>query len=257
MFTGYFDAAGTPEQPFIVVCGYLANLYQWQWFEKMWTQVHNRFGVNLPFHTSEFISATTNPARYAAQTNAREDYVEIAKDPAKATMFLRLLCIAQLNVVNCALSCTINMNIYDGVSSLLDLRKIIPPYALAARSCLAMVHDWETRFDIQEPVECIFEEGDFEQGKFTELVTSEGGQVPIYKAKDKFAGLQAADHFGWKQFHFLKKEVKGTHLPAREEFKILLNAIPKMTIQVSTEGLINLCQAKGIDPRTGVKHGKS
>jgi hypothetical protein len=247
MFTAYFDAAGDGQgQPFVVVSGYVANYYQWKSFETMWTHNHKKFDVALPFHATEFIAATSNPARYAKQKNAREDYVRIAQDADKADLFLRMLCMVQLSLVNCAFSCIVNMSIYNNVSSLLDLRKVVPPYALGARSCMAMIHDWEKRFDIQESVECIFEEGDFEQGKFTELMVSEGGPVPIYKPKSKFAGLQAADHFGWEQFNFLKKELKRTHIPSREEFKILLNAIPKMTIEVTTQGLINLCHAKHI-----------
>jgi uncharacterized protein DUF3800 len=257
MFAAYFDAAGSAhDQPFVVVSGYVANYYQWKSFETMWAHVHKQFGVELPFHATEFIAATTNPSRYAKQANARADYVRIGGEPERAETFLRLLCIAQLTMVNCAFSCIVNMHIYNNVSSLLDLREVVPPYALGARSCLAMVHEWESKFDIQESVECIFEEGDFEQGKFTELVVSEGGPVPIYKPKHMFAGLQAADHFGWEQFHFLKRELKAAHLPSRETFKILLNAIPKIHIEVSTQGLINLCHAKRIDPRTGVRHEK-
>ena len=254
MFTAYFDAAGNAqEQPFVVVCGYVANYGQWKTLETMWAHCHKQFGADLPFHATTFMAAMDNPARYAKQAIARPDYVRIAHDPQKADLFLRTLCIAQLSTVNCAFSCIVNMNIYNDVSSRLDLREVVPPYALGARSCLAMVHEWEATFNIEESVECIFEAGDFEQGKFTELVVSEGGPVPIYKPKDKFAGLQAAEHFGWEQFHFLKRELKGTHLPSRDTFKILLNAIPRINVQVTTEGLLNLCQKKGIDPKTGVR----
>jgi hypothetical protein len=254
MFTAYFDAAGNAqEQPVVVVSGYIANYLQWHSLELMWKNIHREHGVDLPFHMADFISATANPARYATQRNARADYVAIANDLPKAENFLKLLCIAAETIVNCGISCSVDMGIYNGVSSLLDLRTLIPPYALAARTCIALVHEWERVFSVEEPVECIFEAGDFEQGKFTELMVDEGLNPPIYRNKKDYAGLQAADQYSWEQYYFLKKESRGQHLPARNTFKFLLNTIPNMHRETSTAGLIQLCQIKGIDPRTGVK----
>jgi hypothetical protein len=250
MFTAYFDASGNArDQSFVVVSGYIANFLQWRLFEGMWTGIHRDYGVELPFHTADFVSAISNQARYATQKNARPDYVALAKDGKKANDFLKNLCITQQTVVNCGISCIVNMHIYNDISSLLDLRKVIPPYALAARSCIARVHEWEEQFSIEEPVECIFEDGDFEQEKLVELIKSEGGPAPIFKKKKYAAGLQAADHYAWEQFHYLKKELRGVHLPARNAFKFLLNAIPKMHLEVTRAGLINLCNAKGITQR--------
>jgi hypothetical protein len=51
------------------------------------------------------------------------------------------------------------------------------------------LRQWEEDYGIREPIECIFEEGDFEQGKFTLLMVDEGQFPPIYKTKNEFAGL--------------------------------------------------------------------
>jgi hypothetical protein len=100
----------------------------------------------------------------------------------------------------------------------------------------------------------IFEKGDLEQDKFTKLVRAEGGPDPIYRDKKDFAALQAADHYAWEQFTFLKQESRGQPFLPRGAFKFLLNVIPKLHITVTQAGLINLCHAKHIDPRTGVQH---
>lgn len=252
MFTAYFDASGTPNEHFVVVAGYVANFVQWKLLEDMWTAIHINHGVSKPFHMSEFISATAAPERYAKQKNARADYVAIASDMPRAKNFFMNICIAQQSVVNCGFSCIVPMSIYNEVNAAADLRQSVPPYALAARSCIAQVHEWEDIFSIDEPVECIFEKGDLEQDRFTNLVTNEGGDPPIYKCKNGFAGLQAADHYAWEQYYYLKKERLGQHLPVRESFAFLLNMIPKIHRQVTREGLINLCQKKGINPKTGV-----
>src|SRR5438477_2270500 len=130
MFTGYFDASGTPNDPFVVVSGYIANFLQWRMLENMWEAIHNEHDVLMPFHMTDFMAATAAPERYAKQSNARADYVAIAQDMKKAADFFKNLCIAQQSVVNCGVSCIVKMSIYNEVSSLLDLRKVIPPYAL-------------------------------------------------------------------------------------------------------------------------------
>ena len=256
LFAAYFDASGNGvDQPFVVVSGYISSVYQWRLFEGAWSSVHEEFGVNKPFHMADFMSARTNP-RYELQTKFRQDYVDLAKNPKTADEFMKRICICQVGMVNCAISCILPMEIYTGVSTLLDLREVVPPYALAARMCIAKVHEWEQYFHIEETVECIFEEGDFEQGKFTELMVTEGMGVPIYKKKSDYAGLQAADHYAWEQFSFLRKELLGTHRHVRGELGLLLQAIPKLHVQPTTATLINLCGAKGINPATGVKDGK-
>ena len=158
-FTAYFDASGNTEQSdsFVVVSGYIANYFQWKLFESAWKEIHSHYGVNTPFHMSDFMAATANPERYSRQKSARPDYVSIAKQTEKAQDFFKQLCIAQLSMVACGISCILALKTYEGISSLLDLRQKIPPYALAARTCVAQVHEWERQFNIQNPVECIFE----------------------------------------------------------------------------------------------------
>ena len=252
-FSAYLDASGTPDQPFVIVAGYIANYMQWRVFESQWKGIHTRYGVELPFHMADFIAATARPETYAKQKHARQDYVQLAKDTEKVGKFFNNICVAQLSVINCALSCSVSMSVYNGVSSLLDLRTIVPPYAVAARTCIHMLREWEKFFQT-EPAEYIFEEGDFEQGKFTDLMLDEGWPVPIYKKKKDFAGLQAADQYAWEELYSSKKELQNrTQMEFRNSFKLLLEGIPSIRREVTTEGLIKLCHFKKIDPRTGVK----
>lgn len=252
MFTAYFDASGTQEQKFVVVAGHIANYYQWRFFEKSWEGTHHEFGVDLPFHMAEFVAARNNPEKYAKQSHARKDYVELAKDRKRADQFFGKLSSPQVLAVNCAISTAVPMSIYNEISSLLDLRTIVPPYALGARIALECVRKWEKEFDISEPVECIFEEGDFEQGKFTQLMVDEGQGVPIYKKKREFAGLQAADHLAWEEHYYQKQRLSGAG-DVRNTLRFTLYSIPKIRREVTRAGLIRLCEVKGIDPRTGVK----
>jgi hypothetical protein len=251
MFKAYFDASGNAlNQPFIVVAGYIANLFQWREFENQWTAIHKRYSVDLPFHMAEFMAALKRP-EYKHQTNARADYVEIAKNPDIAKGFLGQLSILQSLMTNCGVSCIVTMDVYNEVSTLLDLRKVVPPYALAARMCIERIHQWEQQFAAVQPVECIFEAGDFEQGKFTDLMIDEGMDAPIYKNKCDFAGLQAADHYAWEQSHFLKEYGYGNASRPGPIIEMMLHTIPKLHVEPTTATLIRLCQMKGIDPKTG------
>lgn len=260
MFTAYFDASGDAlKQPYVVVSGYIANYLQWKSYENMWTRIHDDHGVKKPFHMAEFVSALSNP-KYAQQKNARPDYIAISQDPKKARSFLLELCITQATYVNCVVTCVVPMDVYNGVSLLLDLRTVIPPYALGARMCIERVHGWERMFSVVEPVECIFEEGDFEQGKFTELMVKEGWAKPIYKKKNDYAGLQGSDQYAW-EVHNYKKEGSPiinpftSNAPQMVPLSIL-GCIPALHIQPTQESLINLCHDRGIDPKTGVQHDK-
>jgi hypothetical protein len=84
--------------------------------------------------------------------------------------------------------------------------------------CNALVRKWQHALQIPQPVECIFEKGDFGQGQFNNLMRDEGADDPIFKQKDEYAGLQAADHYAWEQAFFLKKELQGKQSPERADF---------------------------------------
>jgi hypothetical protein len=218
---------------------------QWRMLETQWKLIHQELGVDLPFHMSDFFEAHLHPASYALQRKCRRDYIEMAKIPKKGDEFLTKLTIAQMGMVNCGVSCITSMDVYNEVSSVLQLKEVIPPYALGARMCVARIRQWENEFDVKDPVECIFEQGDFGQDKFTDLMLSEGNAKPIYKKKNDFAGLQAADHYAWEQAHFLKNE----DIPVRPELALQLQLIPKLHIESTAIQLIKLCESKGIRPR--------
>ena len=259
MFSAYFDASGDGlNEPFMVVSGYIGSYIHWKLFEDSWAQAHKDAGVNLPFHMAEFMAALNNP-NYRKQSNARADYLELAKDKDKAKTFLFNLSLAEAGLVNCVISCIVPMVVYDGVSSLLDLREVIPPYALAARMCIERLHQWEKQFSITESVEYIFEQGDFGQGKFTDLMVDEGQAKPIYKNKNDFAGLQGSDHYAWEVASYLKQNAPIMNPLSSSPLVItlqVLSAIPTMHIQPTQQTLIHICHLKGIDPKTGVNHGK-
>jgi hypothetical protein len=247
-FTAFFDASGDARnQPVVIVAGFIANLQQWGLLDHLWKRAHSEAGVSLPFHMSDLISACTNP-KYAKQDNARADYVRLAENPKEVEMFIKHLATAMLTCAHCGISSVVPLELYQEANSLLDLRQLVPPYALAARMAIEKLHQWENHFTIGEPAEYIFESGDLEQEKFTHLMIVEGQQVPIYKPKKDFCGLQAADLYAWEQFNAFNKHTREDYAP-RESGSRLIWGIPKLTVTTTLDRLIYLCEKKGIKPR--------
>jgi len=253
LFTAYFDASGEGQenQPLVIVSGFVANFQQWGMFQSLWERAHREAGAELPFHMVDFMAACNNP-HYAQQKNARADYVRLAGNPQEAKKFLHHLALSEVTALSCGISCMVPMKLYNEVNSVLYLRELLPPYALGARMCIEKLHQWEEKFEIEEPTEYIFESGDFEQGKFTSLMIDEGQNVPIYKSKNDFVGLQAADHYAWEQSYFIKKRQRDPNFVARDDLGLLIYGIPKLHVEPSLEKLIKLCEIKGIKQR-GVK----
>ena len=253
LFAAYLDAAGDwKNQPFVVVAGYIANSTQWRVFDNTWKTIHDDFRLDLPFHMSDFASAITNE-KYKLQTNARRDYVEIAQDPIRWGGFLTNLLIAQVTMANCAVCCVVPMDIYNQIDSVVELRELIPPYALGARYCVERIHRWEKEFEIEEPVEIVFEGGDFGQGEFSKLMVGEGMPIPTYKNKKDFAGLQGADHYAWEITNRKKQLDKNMKFEPRPEMVYLLHQIPRLHIEPTQESLINICHERGIKARAWKK----
>jgi hypothetical protein len=257
LFTAYLDAAGdSTKQPFIIVSGFIANFVQWKGFDGVWRNVHEQYNVALPFHMAEFYSALTNP-NYKNQSNARSDYVEIVKDAIRWRPFVQALVYAQATFINCAVTAVVRMNVYNEMDSLLELREKIPPFALGARYCVNRVRKWEKEFEITEPVEMIFEEGDLGQGEFSRLMVGEGSALPIYKKKSDFLGLQAADQYAWEMARRLKDEEKEKQLcrefEARNELMFLYYSIPKLHIEPTAESLAFIANERGIKVRAWKK----
>jgi hypothetical protein len=250
LFTAYFDASGDASfTPDVVVSGFVANFQQWGWFQYFWEKAHREAGADLPFHMTAFMAACKDPDRYSRQKDVRADYIRIAKDPKAAKEFLYHLALSEITALSCGITCYVAMDFYNDLDSILCLHETFPAYALGARMCIEKLHQWEEKLQITEPVEYIFERGDFGQGEFSKLMVDEGENLPIYKNKNDFLGLQAADHYAWEQSNFIKNRRRDENIPATEGLAMLINSIPKLTVYPIRENVIKLCEVKGVKPR--------
>ena len=159
-FTAYFDASGNSrDQPFLVAAGYVANGFQWKAFEEYWDRIHNEFDMKRPFHMVEFMSRNQ-------PNNLTSQYARWAEVDPEAQDFNIRLCAAKQLLIPFGVSCIVPLSVYRDVSSAFDLEEVIPPYALAARTCVAAVHQWQVAHGLEDEIDCVFERGDFGQGKY-------------------------------------------------------------------------------------------
>lgn len=244
-FTAYFDASGHPaDQPFVIVAGYVANYTQWRMFNAVWELEHKDAKCDIPFHMADFMAARR--AAKKGRTSKRADYLRLTDGEASA--FIMHLANYQQAYMALAVICIVEMSEYEEIDTVLDLRTIVPPYALAARVCTDRIDKWRHEHSIHGPVECIFEDGDFERGKFIDLMRIDGMPAPIFRDKKDFPGLQAADYLAWEMNSQVKAE-KGGMEGRRRILLHRLSAIPHIYIKPKKHELIKLCEAKGIMPK--------
>jgi hypothetical protein len=145
------------------------------------------------------------------------------------------------------------MKVYNEVDELIELKEKIPPYALGARYCVDRIRKWEREFEVEKPVEMVFEEGDLGQTEFSKMMVGENSDLPIFKKKKDFAGLQAIDHYCWEITNRLKAQGKENQLACEFEPRIqlvyLYESIPKLHIEPTTQTLLSICQERGFKAR--------
>jgi hypothetical protein len=235
-YTAYFDASGHPsDQPFVVVSGYVANMHQWKYFNTMWEAVHKEFDVDLPFHATDFYARSKQYGNLPP-----------GNDAGKPHDFITTLATVQQLYTLMHVSCVVDMGVYRDIADVFMIHTMVPAFALGARVCVALIAEWQRSFGIEYPIECVFEDGDFGKGKFIDLMRVERMPAPIFKDKDEFPGLQAADHVAWESASHLKREraagspVKRTH-PFTQQL-----AIPHYHVQATLANLLEVCERKGI-----------
>ena len=105
-----------------------------------------------------------------------------------------------------------------------DLDRFFPPYALAARTSLALVNQWKNDFK-EENVEVFFEKGDLDYGKFMNLMRLEGLPDPIFRDRKQLVALQSADLFAWEhnfELRRIRSKYRLEHESVRRVIQMLL-----------------------------------
>ncbi len=185
-FSLYLDDSGHPkDQPFVVVAGFVATEKQWIDFEPHWESVLKRFGLESPFHMTDFMSEK--------RSRLREDQILSA---------LRHV-IREHTVA--AFASGVSIEGYRNVNSVFTLEEVLgAPYALVCREIMKQLRQWQK--DLCKPDDHLLlfvEEGTLHYGDLEQIAKRDRLPTP-HKVPKSMAPIQPADMLGWEYFNYLR-----------------------------------------------------
>lgn len=185
-YIAYFDDSGHPDdQEIVLVAGFLAPVKQWTLFESDWQRMLSRTGIDV-FHMTDF---------EASKQLTRKE---------KDVILLQLVSLirARSQFYICAL---VPMKDYIAINNIYAFEQFVgTPYALAARTVVAVANEWMQGNAPDGNVQFVFEDGTKHKGDFLDAMTRDGLTLPCFRTKNEAVPLQAADWFAWETFNSFK-----------------------------------------------------
>lgn len=182
----YLDDSGHPDdQPFVVVAGYVASESQWLALDTEWRGVLAKFGLDAPFHMTDFMKA-----KYSS-FKRDQTLSELAHITKKNTLFPFVY--------------AIDVAAWKRVNDELALEECHgAPFAFATRGLAKELNEWKTQnLKAGEHLLTFMEQGTKHFGQLEEVFKRDGipalNQVP----KDMIQ-VQPCDVLAWEAFNWLK-----------------------------------------------------
>lgn len=146
MLTLYCDEAGGESERFIVVCGWVASVLQWQQFEYNWRLFLAKYNVPY-FHMKEYSQSVGAFKQWKGKEGTRRAFIRDAASIIGDTI--------QRGFV-----CYVNYDVFEKADRNFELREMFnSPYALAGRTCVAFANDWRRKNNSALEMEYVFEDG--------------------------------------------------------------------------------------------------
>lgn len=181
VFTIYLDESGSPDDTkAVVVAGLLAEAEQWIDFERNWKDALQHFGVSA-LHMKHYAHSVG-------------DFRDWKGDEEKRRRFLARLINIVTTRVRHTFADAVLMDDYRKVDETYYLKDTFTPYTIAARTCVAKVRRWATRYSVNEKdIAYLFEDGANDKGDLVRRLKAD--QISNYGFIPKAASvaLQAAD----------------------------------------------------------------
>jgi hypothetical protein len=247
MLTCYFDEAGGKDHGFMIVCGYVASVEQWENFEVDWKLFLIKYDVPY-FHMKEFAQCKGPFAKWK-----EEKYKSVRAafcDHAGAIIYSR---------VERAFICNISNTAFEAADKRYELSEFFnSPYALAARMCASRARNWSKRRLDPPEVEYVFEDGGPDKGGLIRSMTQLRPRFadPIFRpsrdTKDGRKGLvqlQAADFLAYELRKWQADLTNAPKRPARKSLRATLRVHNKDVAMVSLQKLKAFCEKVHIPRR--------
>jgi hypothetical protein len=236
MFTAYFDDSGHPSKgPDLVVGGFISTIPRWRLFEVEWKAALDDFEVSA-FHMKDF-------------TWSAGEFASWKYNEARRVAFLKRLIKVVKKRTIASISSAMLMNDYREVDRAFELSEFVTPYAICGVNTEHKTIKWlrEHSYPVDQ-LECIYEDGTKHKGTFTDLASLMGFPSPIFKPKNTFRALEAADFISWELGKIIR-DVSNDTLRVRKTFLELRKGMPRMWGIYRKEDLFRFCKAQGLAAR--------
>jgi Protein of unknown function (DUF3800) len=206
----YIDESGKSDPPVFVMAGFIARAEQWAAFNDEWREI-----LDMPPRIEAFHAADS----------------AWSKDRKR---FIALMSVIRRHVMT-GIAVTVFHDDYQAALGRRISARMDRPYFLMYQAIMALAFQWEVENGLNEKIDFIFdeqfEESDFLQSKFSELISvappgvkERFGNRPIHADDKKILSLQAADILAWSLRRLGQSAVEGR--PADVVLTKFINSIP-------------------------------
>lgn len=244
MFETYCDEAGGADHGFIAVCGWLAAVERWKWFESEWKLLLKKYGVPY-LHMKEVAHFRGPYAKWIGAKAERDEFLKQAVDIIRQTVEFGFLAVVWYDA-------------FRKVNERFHLESHQrSPYALAGRFCISRANGWMGRhgYPVRD-VAYVFENGAPDVVGLTDLTKRSNLQIPTFHpSRDTelpygMVQLQAADFLAYEVRKAVVDHPDKYTKP--EEFRKSFQAFFSCDVEQGNYGeseLLDLCEGAKIPIR--------
>lgn len=255
MLTSYHDEGvkdvGELREQFIVVCGMVSTVKQWESFDPEWREFLARFEVPY-FHMKEF-SQSKGP--FTKWKNLEE----------KRAFFCCMAAATIRKRVKYGFIFFIRRTVFDYVDKIFDVSGVwSSPYGLAGRCCMELVEDWRQKHRNSENIEYVFDDDGPDKEGLIHAMTSIEPFLPIpsfkpsrdrkksHKWPDGRKGLmqlQAVDYLAYEARKAMADKLERGIPAARKSLQAILGVSRMRMSPLNEMGFAKFCYCRGVKRR--------
>lgn len=238
MFSAYFDGSGQKaEQDVMSVAGFVSSVEKWLDFETSWGELLKEFGIEPPFHMTDF---ATGAKPY--------DSWKDNKEKRRLFMIKAVGMIGDTTLGSFGAAVQVEAFRFVKRTYTSPFDAIGGPYPWLGTAVILGAQDWSRqRLGPDDRLGCGFESGDDDQGELISHMRKHGVRL-IPLDKKEVVPLQAADILAWeirRRATDLLAAPQGSRKPARCSLRALDALTPKDWSFYDLGTLARLAEAEG------------
>jgi hypothetical protein len=208
VFTAYFDASGSPDDPhvhYLTVAGFIATADQWSLFDRRWKKILKKYGVTK-LHMKEF-------------SHSQGEFVGWDVDPKKSQRPLLISSLVTLlqRMMRHSFATTISLDDYRENEKTYHIRKVASPLAIAGMMVMDNLKEVAISLPIKQLL-VLFEDGDADRKNLKEWVSGFGFK-PHFIPKDDIKAFEACDLLAYEHLQASKKVMPQPGIYALEDLR--------------------------------------